>query len=203
MPPRFQYREPVAPRRRPLSCCGLRVNPFTITAPACDAGLQPARYIGRVVEDCPDDRTALGRAERDPVAAFLGPPPVAPEQGGVRTRGVIEWAPIGQISRARPVDAVGQVVDRDVTAAISVVASEVVELPLRARRERDQARRGLVAFSASRSRRMRAAASRISASAGSAGTTRPAAASASVSIEVASRSACVGVGYPSASGSSG
>src|SRR4051812_16938441 len=166
------------------------------------AALQPARYIGRLVEDCPNDRTALGRAEGDPVAALLGPAPAGPEQGGVGTRGIVELAPVGQIPRARPLDAVDQVVDRDVTAAIGVVASEFVELPPGARRERDQARRGAVAFSACRSRRMRAAVARISVSTGSAGTTRPAATSASSASNMASSSACVGIGGPSPSGSS-
>src|SRR4051794_13089532 len=109
------------------------------------ATLQPAGYIGRLVEDRPDGRTALGRAEGDPVAALLGPTPAAPKQGGVGARGIVELAPVGQIARARALHAVDQVVDRDVTAAVGVVASEFVELPLGARRERDQARGGAIA----------------------------------------------------------
>jgi hypothetical protein len=62
-----------------------------------------------------------------------------PEQGGIGARSIVELAPVGQIPRARPLDAVDQVVDSGVTASIDVVAGRACARSP-AGRQSDQAR---------------------------------------------------------------
>ncbi len=89
--------------------------------------LEPSGDIRRLVKDRPDDGAAFGRVTSDPVSALLRPPPSAPEQGGIGERRVVEERTASQKVRARPFDAVGQVVYCGVTAALGVMAGKLVQ----------------------------------------------------------------------------